>query len=211
MLFLSEVKGYCIELNFKKIMTLQEAKNSVCEAGVRLLKEGLVARTWGNVSVKVNENQMIITPSGKNYTELQPDDMVLVDFHTLKYEGKYKPSSEKKLHCEIYKKYPHIQAVIHTHQLYASIVAAAQIDVSILDEAHQIILGGKIIKTAPYALPNTKKITMETLAAIQETRAALMANHGVVCIGTSLIQAFEVAKTLENACELFIENRKKEK
>lgn len=190
-------------------MEIQEAKNIVCQAGLQLLKEGLVARTWGNVSVKVNERQMVITPSGRKYEELTPDDMVLVDFYTLKYEGTIKPSSELKLHCEVYKTRPHINAVIHTHQMYASIVAAAQKDVEVIDETHQKILGAKMIKAAPYALPNTRKITVETARAIDTSNAALMSNHGVVCIGENLEAAFTVARTLENACELFIESKKK--
>lgn len=189
-------------------MDIQEAKNKVCEAGKLLLTEGLVARTWGNVSIKVSDSQMVITPSGRRYDELTPDEMVVVDIYTLKYEGNLKPSSELKLHCEVYKTRPHIKAVIHTHQLYASIVAAAQKDVEVLKEEHQKILGGKVIKAAPYALPNTKKITVETARAIEQSNAALMSNHGVVCIGTSLESAFEVARTLEKACELFIASKK---
>ena len=189
-------------------MDIQEAKNKVCEAGRQLLKEGLVARTWGNVSIKVSDTQMVITPSGRKYDELTPDEMVLVDIYTLKYEGKLKPSSELKLHCEVYKTRPHINAVIHTHQMYASIVAAAQQDVVVLDEAHQKILGGKIIKAAPYALPNTKKITVETAKAIETSNAALMSNHGVVCIGKDLEDTFAVARTLEKACELYNKSKK---
>ncbi len=190
-------------------MNIDTIKKQVCDAGKRLLKEGLVARTWGNVSIKVNDRQMVITPSGRPYDELTPNDMVLVDIYTLKYEGSIKPSSELKLHCEVYKTRPHINAVIHTHQMYASIVAAAQKDVLVLDETHQKILGAKIIKAAPYALPNTKKITVETAKAIEASNAALMANHGVVCIGTDLDKTFLVAQTLENACELFIKSQKK--
>ncbi len=189
-------------------MDITTIQQQVCDAGKQLLKEGLVARTWGNVSIKINERQMVITPSGRKYDELTPDDMVLVDIYTLKYEGSIKPSSELKLHCEVYKTRPHIQSVIHTHQMYASIVAAAQKDVVVLDETHQQILGGKIIKAAPYALPNTKKITVETANAIGQSNAALMSNHGVVCIGTSLENAFDVARTLEKACELFITSKK---
>lgn len=96
-----------------------------------------MARTWGNVSVRISDTQMVITPTGRSYNELVPDDMVVVDFYTLKFEGNIKPSSELKLHCQIYKTRPHINAVIHTHQMYASIVAAAQKDVVVLDEAHQ--------------------------------------------------------------------------
>ncbi|HRB70064.1 MAG TPA: class II aldolase/adducin family protein, partial [Chitinophagales bacterium] len=84
-------------------MNIEEIKYKVCEAGKMLLKEGLVARTWGNVSIKVNDTQMVITPSGRPYDELTPNEMVLVDIYTLKYEGTIKPSSELKLHCEVYK------------------------------------------------------------------------------------------------------------
>jgi len=189
-------------------MQIEEAKNIVCNAGKQLLKEGLVARTWGNVSVRISDTQMVITPSGRSYNELTPNDMVLVDFYTLKYEGSIKPSSELKLHCQVYKTRPHINAVIHTHQMYASIVAAAQQDVVVLDEVHQKILGGKIIKAAPYALPNTKKITVESARAIEASNAALMANHGVVCIGEKLENAFDVARTLEDACKLFVDFKK---
>ena len=189
-------------------MDLQELKTKVCDAGKMLLKEGLVARTWGNVSIKVSNTQMVITPSGRKYDELTPNEMVLVDIYTLKYEGNLKPSSELKLHCQIYKTKPEIGAVIHTHQMFGSIVAAAQVDVQVLDENHQNILGGKVIKAAPYALPNTKKITMATAKAIENSNAALMSNHGVVCIGKDLEHVFDVARTLEKACELFIESKK---
>ena len=189
-------------------MDLQELKTKVCDAGKMLLKEGLVARTWGNVSIKVNDTQMVITPSGRKYDELTPNEMVLVDIYTLKYEGNLKPSSVSKLHCQIYKTKPEIGAVIHTHQMFGSIVAAAQVDVQVLDENHQNILGGKVIKAAPYALPNTKKITMATAKAIENSNAALMSNHGVVCIGKDLEHVFDVARTLEKACELFIESKK---
>mgnify|MGYP000916784615 FL=1 len=188
---------------------IEEIKIAVCEAGKRLLKEGLVARTWGNVSIRVNDRQMVITPSGRKYDELTPADMVLVDIYTLKYEGKIKPSSELKLHCQVYKNRPHINAVIHTHQMQASIIAAAQKNVEVIQEAHQKILGARVIKAAPYALPNTKKITVETEKSIEQANAALMANHGVVCIGNDLENAFEVARTLEQACTDFIEYNKR--
>lgn len=189
-------------------MELSEIRQKVCDAGRQLLREGLVARTWGNVSMRVSNHQMMITPSGRPYNELTPNDMVLVDIYTLKYDGKIKPSSELKLHCQVYKNRPHIQAVIHTHQMNASIVAAAQMDVEIIDEIHQKILGGSKIKTAPYALPNTRKITVESERAIEQSNAALMANHGVVCIGENLENVFDVARTLELACANFIAAKK---
>jgi L-fuculose-phosphate aldolase len=185
-------------------MSIEQIKEQVCKAGLKLLEEGLVARTWGNVSIKVNEEQMVITPSGRKYEELTPNDMVLVNFHTLAYEGKLKPSSELKLHAQIYKTRPDVTATIHTHQLYGSIVAVSRKDVVVYDEKLQEILGTKIVKSAPYALPNTKKITMETAAALGNTNAALMANHGVVCTGKNLDDVFVVCKALEEACKQFL-------
>jgi L-fuculose-phosphate aldolase len=190
------------------MMDIAQARIAVCASGKRLLQEGLVARTWGNVSVRVSDTQMVITPSGRPYTELTPEDMVLVDFYTLAYEGHIKPSSELKLHCEVYKNRPHIEAVIHTHQMYASIVAAAQKDAVVLRPEHQQILGAEVIKAAPYALPNSKKITFGTEKAIEGANAALMANHGCVCIGRTLEDVFTVCKTLEEACALYIQSFK---
>jgi L-fuculose-phosphate aldolase len=186
-------------------MNKEEAKNLVCESGKRLLKEGLVARTWGNVSVRISDAQMVITPSGRKYEDLGPADMVVVNYHNLEFEGTLKPSSELKLHCEIYKRRPEVGAVIHTHQMYASIVAAAQKDVPVPDERHQVILGCETVKAAPYALPNTKKITMATADALGSANAALMSNHGVVCCGSDLDDVFEKCATLESACHQFLE------
>ena len=192
------------------MMDIAEARVQVCQSGKRLLEKGLVARTWGNVSVRVSDTHMIITPSGRPYAELTPEDMVPVNFHTLAFEGNIKPSSELKLHCEIYKSRPHIAAVIHTHQMYASIVAAAQKDVVVLNPGHQVILGASVIKAAPYALPNSKKITFGTEKAIEGANAALMSNHGCVCIGKDLEDVFTVCNTLEDACALYISSFKKQ-
>ena len=179
---------------------LDELRNQVIEAGQKLVKEGLVARTWGNVSIRINENQMLITPSGKRYEDLGREDIVMVNIETHKYEGDVKPSSEFKLHTAIYRSRPGINAVIHTHQMNASTVAAARREVPpILDDQAQII--GPDIKVAPYALPSTKKIVRGTIKALKGRMAALMANHGAVCIGRDLDEAFVFAQVLEKRCK----------
>jgi len=108
---------------------INQIRQEVVEGGLRLVKEGLVARTWGNISIRVDETHMLITPSGRTYEDLTPQDIVLVNYHTSKHEGDIKPSSEKELHCEIYRTRKNIHAVIHTHQMNASTVAAAQREV----------------------------------------------------------------------------------
>ncbi len=179
-------------------------KKEIIEGGLRLVKEGLVARTWGNISIRVDENFMLITPSGRTYETLTEVDIVLVNYHTSKHEGEIKPSSEKELHCEIYRTRSKINAVIHTHQMNASTVATARREVPpILDDMAQII--GPTVRVAPYALPSTKKITKKTVKALKGRNAALMANHGAVCVGRDLDEAFVVCQVLEKACKAFIE------
>jgi len=183
---------------------INQIRQEVVEGGLRLVKEGLVARTWGNISIRVDETHMLITPSGRTYEDLTPQDIVLVNYHTSKHEGDIKPSSEKELHCEIYRTRKNIHAVIHTHQMNASTVAAAQREVPpILDDMAQII--GPSVRVAEYALPSTKKITRLTVRALKGRNAALMANHGAVCVGRDLDEAFVVCQVLEKACKAFIE------
>ena len=188
----------------EKSEEISRIRQQVIEGGLRLVKEGLVARTWGNISIRVDETHMLITPSGRSYEDLTPEDIVLVNYHTSKHEGTIKPSSEKELHCEIYRTRKNIHAVIHTHQMNASTVAAAHREVPpILDDMAQII--GPTVRVADYALPSTKKITKKTVKALKGRNAALMANHGAVCIGRDLEEAFVVCQVLEKACEAFIE------
>jgi len=77
---------------------MERIKKEIIEGGQRLMKEGLVARTWGNISIRVDDTYMLITPSGRPYEGLSESDIVLVNYHTSEYEGDIKPSSEKELH-----------------------------------------------------------------------------------------------------------------
>lgn len=179
-------------------------KIQIINAGLRLLREQLVSRTWGNVSMRVDEDFMLITPSGREYESLTPDDIVKMNIHTSAYEGNIKPSSEHKLHSEIYRTRPEINAVIHTHQMNASTCAAARREVPpILDDLAQII--GPSVRVAPYASPSTQKLVRGTIKALKGRMAALMANHGAVCLGRDMEEAFAVCQILEKACKAFIE------
>jgi L-fuculose-phosphate aldolase len=182
----------------------EKIRMEIIEGGRRLLNEGLVTRTWGNISVRLDEDHMLITPSGRPYEDLEAGDIVRVNYHSSEYEGTVRPSSEKGLHCEIYRTRKEINAVIHTHQMHASTVAAARREVPpILDDMAQII--GPSVRVADYALPSTRKITRKTVRALRGRNAALMANHGAVCIGRDLEEAFVVCQVLEKACRALIE------
>ena len=98
-----------------------KAREAVVEAGRRLFERGLVARTWGNVSARVSEHLFVITPSGRAYEHLRPEDLVLLDCRDLAKLGRQKPSSEKGIHADAYRLRPEVNFVIHTHQDMASI------------------------------------------------------------------------------------------
>ncbi len=183
----------------------QEERKAMVAAGLKLVEQGLVSRTWGNISIKVNENEMLVTPSGKFYEDLAPEDMVLINFKTNEYDKSgIKPSSEFKMHSGIYNDRKEFNAIIHTHQMNASTCAAARREVpAILDDLAQIV--GPSVRCADYALPSTKKIVKATVKAMRGRNAALMANHGAVCAGRDLNEAFVVCQVLEKACKAFIE------
>ena len=105
-------------------MTIDAIKKLVCDSGKRLLEEGYVSGTWGNISMRIDDKLMAITPSGREYETMDPEDIVVVNYIDHSYEGDIKPSSEFKLHTEIYRTRTNINDVIHTHQMNASTVAA---------------------------------------------------------------------------------------
>ena len=171
-------------------------REAMVEAGLKLVEQGLVSRTWGNISIKINDNEMLVTPSGKFYEDLTPADMVLINFKTNKYDKSgIKPSSEFKMHSGIYNDRKEFNAIIHTHQMNASTCAAARREVpAVLDDLAQIV--GPSVRCAEYALPSTNKIVKATVKAMKGRNAALMANHGAVCAGRDLDEAFVVCQVL---------------
>lgn len=186
-------------------MDISEAKRLVIEAGIRLVETGLIARTWGNVSCRVDENSFVITPSGKPYIGLTPDDIVEVRIADLSYRGNVKPSSEKGVHAEVYKAHSDANFVIHTHQRIASVVSDLNKGISeVTGEAADVI--GKEILIASYGLPGTGKLKKGVAAALaaSDSKAIIMAHHGAVCFGVDSDDAFNVASTLEKVCEDYI-------
>lgn len=204
-------------------MTENEIRKEIIEAGLRLKRENLVQGTWGNVSMRSGAAKMIITPSGIPYESLSENDLVEVDIETLSYEGDIKPSGERKVHAAIYRDRPDINAIIHTHSENCSVVAAARVNIPpVLDDMAQIVgvgvktvdteayaqnmekMGGDV-KTAEYGMPSTKKLTNATVKALKGRNACLMANHGAICVGRSMEEAFTVQFVLEKAARTFID------
>lgn len=174
----------------------KEARDFVVQAGHRLLECGLVARTWGNISARVSDTHFIITPSGRSYETLQPEDLVLVQISDSSYEGDRKPSSEKGIHAAVYRHRPDTGFVIHTHQDYASCVGVGGTALTRL--SHPLL--GSSVPCGSYGMPSTEKLLKGVEAAIvanPEAKAIFMRQHGVLCMAEDFEGAFAVASALE--------------
>ena len=125
---------------------LEELKKSVCDANLDLVAKGVVIYTWGNVSgISEDRRYMIIKPSGVDYTGMCPEDMVVVDIETgVRVEGKWNPSSDTKTHLELYRKFPTIKGVVHTHSTNAVAFAQAGMDIPALGTTHADYFYGDI-------------------------------------------------------------------
>ncbi len=186
-------------------MDIMQAKETVIRAGKELIAAGLIARTWGNISCRISETQFVITPSGRAYETLTPEEIVLVNIEDLEYEGEIKPSSEKGIHAACYKLRPEVNFVIHTHQVNASIVSALGMDINNVEGENAQVVGTNL-PIASYGLPGTKKLRKGVIDAItrSDAKAAVMAHHGAVCMGVDYDDAFNVAQKVEDICEQFV-------
>lgn len=189
------------------MMREDEARQAVVDAGVLLVNSGLIARTWGNVSCRISDTHFVITPTGRDYLSLTPEEVVPVAIDDLSHTGDIKPSGERGVHAVIYAARPEVDFVIHTHQAKASAVGTTQIrsfwvpgDIPSL---------GHTVYCADYGLPGTKKLQKGVGAALRAStgRAIIMRNHGAVCFGRTADEVFQAAIDLEVASEDFIEQK----
>ncbi len=168
-----------------------EIKKEICEIGRRIYQDGFVAANDGNISVKVDENTYFTTPTGVSKGFMTPDMICKVDGTGTPKEstGKYRPSSEFKMHLKVYKERPDVNAVVHAHPPIATSFAIAGIalDKMIMPEA-VIFLGA--VPIAQYGTPSTMEIPESLEPYIQDYDAILLANHGALSFGCDLNTAF---------------------
>ena len=161
---------------------------------------GLNKGTSGNVSVR-HEDGFLITPSGMDIAEMQTSSMVMMSMDgTPQSTGK--PSSEWRFHRDIYQVKPHVGAVIHTHSMFATTLACLQKDIP---PFHYMIAmaGGDNIHCAPYALFGTQALSDGAIAALEDRKACLLANHGMIATGRDLKQALAITQEVETLCEQY--------
>lgn len=180
-------------------MDEKEKRALLVATGKELLQEELVARTWGNISCRLDSSHCLITPSGLDYMQTREDDIVVLDTETEEWEGKHKPSGERGVHIAAYNCFPETEFVIHTHQKYATAIGLTGLeDLDITDEEREK-LGG--IGLAAYGLPGMKKLTNAVADVLKQgIQTVFMIHHGVLICGRDRDEAMERAVLLENIC-----------
>lgn len=190
--------------------SVDEAKKLVIEAGLKLKNEGLIVRTWGNISARISDTQFVITPSGKAYENLSPDDIVVVNIKKCTYEGDIKPSSECGIHADVYAMRPEVDFVVHTHQTYASVVSILGEEIELSEDEKKFL--GEKIPCAEYGMSSSDPLRKQVKKALKKypgCKSMLLRNHGVLCMGEDFDNAFEISACLEQVCrykyEMFTE------
>ena len=180
-------------------MEYQQQRQQVADAGRRLLDEGLVARTWGNVSCRTGADTFVITPSGLGYEHMTAADVVPFCMTDGSFTGARKPSSEKGVHTAMYRRFPDADFVIHTHQTYATALGLAGFGGIALSAEETDALGG--LALASYGMPGTKKLVRAVEhAAAPGAHTVLMAHHGALVAGRNADEAFARVQLLESVC-----------
>ena len=207
-------------------MSNMDKRREIIDTGIELLEEKLVARTWGNISARIDADNYLITPSGLDYTSMREEDIVSVNIKTGEYTGINRPSGEKGVHSAAYEVFDDVNFVVHTHQTYATAVSLAGFDS--LEATAGSTAGSELFETsagspagsesfditeeeieklggialAEYGLPGTKEITNACKSALLTgAHTVLMIHHGVLVLGKDKEEAMKRVKLLESICE----------
>ncbi len=187
-------------------MLLEQERAAIVEYGRKLLEAQLTTGTGGNLSI-FNRSQWLIAikPSGIDYLTMRPEDVVVVNPKGAVVEGKLRPSSELRLHLDLYAGRYDVNAVLHTHQVYATTLACLNWELPAVH--YMVAFSGNKVPLAPYAPFGTQELSDHVLRSIGLYNACLMANHGIVTVGRNLPYAFAAAEELELVARIYIQAR----
>ncbi|MDI1308556.1 MAG: class II aldolase/adducin family protein [Methylotenera sp.] len=185
---------------------MQNKREQLLNISQQLVRMGLNRGTAGNASVRADNAEgqtgFLITPSGLAANKMTPSDMVWIDFAG-NATGTRPPSSEWRFHLDILQNKPQVNAVIHTHSIYASTFSTFRMD---MPPFHYMIAlaGGDSIRCAPYALFGSQQLSDNAIEALKDRKACLLANHGMIAVGETLEKALDITQEVETLCEQYL-------
>ncbi|WP_422444802.1 L-fuculose-phosphate aldolase [Thermoanaerobacterium sp. DL9XJH110] len=183
-------------------MLLQKERELIVEYGKKLITHRLTRGTGGNISIFNREKGLLaISPSGMDYFETKPEDVVILDLNGKIVDGNRKPSSEYDMHKIFYEKRGDINAVVHTHSVYATTIACLNWD---LPPLHYLIgFAGKTVRCTKYTTFGTRELAETAFEGMKDRFAVLLGNHGLLAGGNDIEYAFNTAEEIEFCCEVF--------
>lgn len=183
-------------------MLMEKERKQLVEYGEKLVNDGFTLGTGGNLSLFDRKNQtMAITPSGIGFFEIQPEDIVVMKTDGTIVEGTRTPSSEWVMHRNFYERRTDIDCVIHAHTIYSTILAELRWD---LPATHYMIaVAGKDVKCAKYASYGTKELAENAFEGMQDRKAVLLANHGVLVGEHDMLGAYNVLEQVEYCASIY--------
>lgn len=180
----------------------EEEKKSVIKAGMKLDRYGLIALSGGNVSMRMPSGEILITPSGMIYEDMVPEDVLVMDIDGNILEGDRKPSVDSVALLYIFRHMPEVNAVIHTHQPYATAVGlvADELPCNLTTLANAT---RGAVKVTPYSSAASERMGIEVVENIGDKLAVILKHHGVISVGNSLKQALTACVYLEEAAKTY--------
>ena len=185
-------------------MTFQEEREAVCRVGKLLYDRGYVAANDGNISVRVSEDRLLITPSGVSKGRMTPDMLLVTDLDGSVLEGDRHPSSEGKMHLEVYRGRPDVNAVVHAHPPVSTAFAVCRrgLETPYLSE---LVAGlGQVPCTPSFAMLSTEEVPQSVRPYLADHNALLLANHGALAWGGDLWEAFDRLETVEHTAKIVL-------
>lgn len=178
-------------------------RQEIVEYGKQMIANHLTTGTGGNLSIYLPEKKvMLISPSGIDYYQTKPEDIVVMDLDGNVLEGNRKPSSEYELHSIFYRHNPEVRSVVHAHADYATACACLRINIPPL---HYIMADiGDEIRCTNYKIYGSKEIAEEAYRVMGKNKGILLANHGLLAIGKDLPSAMGIARNIELMCKLYV-------
>ncbi|MBP3039441.1 L-fuculose-phosphate aldolase [Bacillaceae bacterium Marseille-Q3522] len=187
-------------------MILQKEREDVVAYGKKLITAGLTQGTGGNISIYNREQGLFaISPSGIDYFETEPEDVVVMDIEGNIVEGNRKPSSEHELHRIFYVKRDDIDSVVHTHSVYSTVLATLREGLPASN--YLIALAGYDVRCAEYASFGTIELAQNAYEAMKNRKAAFLANHGLIAGSNNILNAFNIAEQIEECAEVYVKAR----
>lgn len=177
------------------------ARKSVIDAALALERAGFAPNKSGNISCRV-DGGFVVTPAALPYASLVPKDLVTMSLNGERISGRHRPSSEWAMHAAIYRARADAIAVVHTHSPHATALSATRQGIPPIH--YMIAMAGGAIRCAPYATFGTSSLANLAVAALDGRRGALLANHGVVTIGSTVARALAVAVEVENLARQYL-------